>query len=216
MGRCHSVFLDMSANAENLRMAYIRGNELEGLKGGYYVWLGDMLIGERFPLPPAPAATASPFNTTAAEPLFCTTWPWTARVPMPQPLPERLTRKSLLFLPAPSPRVEHRKAILSGKRRDSPKPLIIWPAPVPLMPAPRRIPPQGEREFRKRLHYLRKRHSYLCEQRQLHGRRLADHLQGEDRPPPGTELTELPARSTGTSSSVSRMPPQAEAQSSVP
>ncbi len=30
----------MSANAENLRMAYIRGNELEGLKGGYYVWLG--------------------------------------------------------------------------------------------------------------------------------------------------------------------------------
>lgn len=38
--------LDMSANAENLRMAYIRGNELEGLKGGYYVWLGDMLIGE--------------------------------------------------------------------------------------------------------------------------------------------------------------------------
>ncbi|WP_183164150.1 GDSL-type esterase/lipase family protein [Akkermansia muciniphila] len=38
--------LDMSANAENLRMAYICGNDMEGLKGGYYVWLGDMLIGE--------------------------------------------------------------------------------------------------------------------------------------------------------------------------
>lgn len=25
---------------ENPCMAYIRGNELEGLKGGYYVWLG--------------------------------------------------------------------------------------------------------------------------------------------------------------------------------
>lgn len=37
--------LDMSANAENLRMAYICGNDMEGLKGGYYVWLGDMLIG---------------------------------------------------------------------------------------------------------------------------------------------------------------------------
>lgn len=36
----------MSANAENLRMAYICGNDMEGLKGGYYVWLGDMLIGE--------------------------------------------------------------------------------------------------------------------------------------------------------------------------
>lgn len=38
--------LDMSANTENLRMAYVTGNEEEGLKGGYYVWLGDMLIGE--------------------------------------------------------------------------------------------------------------------------------------------------------------------------
>lgn len=38
--------LDMSANTENLRMAYVTGNEQEGLKGGYYVWLGDMLIGE--------------------------------------------------------------------------------------------------------------------------------------------------------------------------
>lgn len=38
--------LDMSANVENLRMAYICGNDMEGLKGGYYVWLGDMLIGE--------------------------------------------------------------------------------------------------------------------------------------------------------------------------
>lgn len=38
--------LDMSANTENLRLAYVTGNEQEGLKGGYYVWLGDMLIGE--------------------------------------------------------------------------------------------------------------------------------------------------------------------------
>lgn len=38
--------MDMSANTDSLRMAYVNGNELEGLKGGYYIWLGDMLIGE--------------------------------------------------------------------------------------------------------------------------------------------------------------------------
>ncbi len=37
---------DMSANTANLRVAYVPGNSSEGLKGGYYVWLGDMLIGE--------------------------------------------------------------------------------------------------------------------------------------------------------------------------
>ncbi len=37
---------DMSVNTDSLRMAYVNGNELEGLKGGYYIWLGDMLIGE--------------------------------------------------------------------------------------------------------------------------------------------------------------------------
>lgn len=38
--------MDMSANTDSLRMAYVNGNEQEGLKGGYYIWLGDMLIGE--------------------------------------------------------------------------------------------------------------------------------------------------------------------------
>jgi len=37
---------DMSANAETLRVAYVTGNEVEGLSAGYYVWLDDMLIGE--------------------------------------------------------------------------------------------------------------------------------------------------------------------------
>lgn len=37
---------DMSANTEALRIAYVDGNLQQGLKGGYYVWLGDMLIGE--------------------------------------------------------------------------------------------------------------------------------------------------------------------------
>lgn len=38
--------MDMSENTENIRLSYITGNVLEGLKAGYYVWLGDMLIGE--------------------------------------------------------------------------------------------------------------------------------------------------------------------------
>ncbi len=38
--------MDMSENTENIRLSYITGNVLEGLSAGYYVWLGDMLIGE--------------------------------------------------------------------------------------------------------------------------------------------------------------------------
>lgn len=37
---------DMSQNADALRVAYVVGNAKEGLSAGYYVWLGDMLIGE--------------------------------------------------------------------------------------------------------------------------------------------------------------------------
>lgn len=37
---------DMSANKDNLRLSYVKGNDAEGLKSGYYLWLGDMLIGE--------------------------------------------------------------------------------------------------------------------------------------------------------------------------
>lgn len=37
---------DMSVNAESVRVSYIVGNAAEGLSGGFYVWLGDMLIGE--------------------------------------------------------------------------------------------------------------------------------------------------------------------------
>ena len=37
---------DMSANSETLRVAYVTGNEVEGLSAGYYIWLDDMLIGE--------------------------------------------------------------------------------------------------------------------------------------------------------------------------
>lgn len=37
---------DMSVNSETLRVAYVTGNEAEGLSAGYYVWLDDMLIGE--------------------------------------------------------------------------------------------------------------------------------------------------------------------------
>ncbi len=38
--------MDMSENSENIRLSYITGNVVEGLQAGYYVWLGDMLIGE--------------------------------------------------------------------------------------------------------------------------------------------------------------------------
>lgn len=37
---------DMSVNTDTLRVAYVTGNEAEGLSAGYYVWLDDMLIGE--------------------------------------------------------------------------------------------------------------------------------------------------------------------------
>ena len=37
---------DMSALTENIRMAYVAGDSTQGIAGGYYVWLGDMLIGE--------------------------------------------------------------------------------------------------------------------------------------------------------------------------
>ena len=37
---------DMSTISESIRIAYVIGNALEGLSGGFYVWLGDQLIGE--------------------------------------------------------------------------------------------------------------------------------------------------------------------------
>lgn len=40
---------DMSANTQELRVAYVDGNEAEGRNPGYYVWLGEHLIGEALP-----------------------------------------------------------------------------------------------------------------------------------------------------------------------
>ena len=40
---------DMSANTQELRVAYVDGNEAEGRTPGYYVWLGEHLIGEALP-----------------------------------------------------------------------------------------------------------------------------------------------------------------------
>lgn len=37
---------DMSSNTETLRVAYITGDAAHNLSAGYYIWLGDMLIGE--------------------------------------------------------------------------------------------------------------------------------------------------------------------------
>lgn len=37
---------DLSANTDSLRIAYVTGNAAEGVSSGFYVWLGDMLIGE--------------------------------------------------------------------------------------------------------------------------------------------------------------------------
>ncbi len=37
---------DTSALSDSLRVAYIHGNESQGLSSGFYVWMGDMLIGE--------------------------------------------------------------------------------------------------------------------------------------------------------------------------
>lgn len=37
---------DMSANADAIRIAYVAGDSANGLDAGYYIWLGDVLIGE--------------------------------------------------------------------------------------------------------------------------------------------------------------------------
>lgn len=37
---------DMSANADVIRVAYVAGDNANGLGAGYYIWLGDVLIGE--------------------------------------------------------------------------------------------------------------------------------------------------------------------------
>lgn len=37
---------DMSANADAIRVAYVAGDHANGLNSGYYIWLGDVLIGE--------------------------------------------------------------------------------------------------------------------------------------------------------------------------
>lgn len=37
---------DMSANADAIRVAYVKGDNANGLNPGYYIWLGDVLIGE--------------------------------------------------------------------------------------------------------------------------------------------------------------------------
>ncbi len=37
---------DMSANADAIRVAYVAGDNANGLGAGYYIWLGDVLIGE--------------------------------------------------------------------------------------------------------------------------------------------------------------------------
>ncbi len=37
---------DMSANADSIRVAYVAGDNANGLSAGYYIWLGDVLIGE--------------------------------------------------------------------------------------------------------------------------------------------------------------------------
>lgn len=36
----------MSANADSIRVAYVAGDNAHGLNAGYYIWLGDVLIGE--------------------------------------------------------------------------------------------------------------------------------------------------------------------------
>ncbi len=41
-----SLSTDAKGQAESLRVAYLLGNVEQGLNSGYYVWLGDMLIGE--------------------------------------------------------------------------------------------------------------------------------------------------------------------------
>lgn len=64
---------DMSANTQELRVAYVAGNEAEGRNPGFYVWLGEHLIGEALPgLNPAanghvPGLILSPLDRAAVE-----------------------------------------------------------------------------------------------------------------------------------------------------
>ncbi len=37
---------DMSTNTAPLRITYVKGNEQEGIAAGFYIWLGDKLVGE--------------------------------------------------------------------------------------------------------------------------------------------------------------------------
>ena len=67
-GRTVLYPLDMSANTEPVRIAWLPGDEAQNVPGGFYIWLGDMLIGEAMP------AGASKVNgiilaNTAAEPV---------------------------------------------------------------------------------------------------------------------------------------------------
>lgn len=40
---------DMSANEQEIRIAFVPGNEAAGYTPGFYVWLGTHLIGEALP-----------------------------------------------------------------------------------------------------------------------------------------------------------------------
>ena len=60
--------LDMSSNTQPIRISWLPGNEEQNIPGGFYIWLGDMLIGEAQP------AAAGKINgivlqNTAAEPV---------------------------------------------------------------------------------------------------------------------------------------------------
>lgn len=64
---------DMSANTEELRVAYVAGNTEEGRTPGFYVWLGQDLIGEALPgMSPAanghiPGLILAPLNDIPVE-----------------------------------------------------------------------------------------------------------------------------------------------------
>lgn len=60
--------LDMSSNTRPIRISWLPGDEAQNVPGGFYIWLGDMLIGEAQP------ATAGKINgivlhNTASEPV---------------------------------------------------------------------------------------------------------------------------------------------------
>ena len=64
--------LDMSVNTEPIRIAWLPGNEKQNIPGGFYIWLGDMLIGEAQPsLDPnfANKINGIVLQNTAAEPV---------------------------------------------------------------------------------------------------------------------------------------------------